>query len=101
MALNIHISPSLMLLGAMRQLVRQIQNTRKDAGLKPKERITLRIWASENFGRDIMERAQEIKEDVYAKRVETGEKRKNETFIIEREFSLGDSKIWIGIRKTK
>ncbi|OHA46608.1 MAG: hypothetical protein A3A80_01945 [Candidatus Terrybacteria bacterium RIFCSPLOWO2_01_FULL_44_24] len=101
MALNIHITPTLMLLGAMRELVRQIQNTRKDAGLKPKERITLRIWASENFGRDIMERAQEIKEDVYAKRVETGEKRKNETFIIEREFSLGDSKIWIGIRKTK
>jgi len=101
MAIDITITPRLYINGLMRELTRQIQVTRKDAGMKPKENVLLRLAARGYTGEDIMQRAEEIKKDVYAKKIEIGEKRANEDFIVEREFDLGDSKVWMGIRKTK
>jgi len=100
-AIDTTITPALYINGLMRELIRQVQVTRKDAGMKPKEYVLLRLSAQGRSGEDIMKRAEEIKKDVYAKKIETGEKRAGEDFIVEREFDLGESRVWMGLRKIK
>ncbi|MFH1855574.1 MAG: class I tRNA ligase family protein, partial [bacterium] len=96
--LDIKITAELKSEGVLRDLVRYIQDMRKDGGLKPGQLIYLRYQAESSLKDLIQSHETEIKKDISAKKIETGPK-KNEVFLVEKEVNFGSGKVWFGIRK--
>ncbi|MBI3627759.1 MAG: class I tRNA ligase family protein [Candidatus Sungbacteria bacterium] len=82
--------------GLAREIVRNIQELRRDLGLLPQDAINLQFLAGEKSKRILKEWQGQIKRDVGAKKVILGGKK---NFKIEREIPVGGSeRLWIGIR---
>ncbi len=96
--LDTKITPELRTEGVIRDLVRFIQDMRKDGGLKPREQIYLRYSTGPTLRNLIQGQEQEIKAEISASKIEAGPKRK-EVFLVEKEVKLDGQKIWLGIRK--
>ncbi|MBU1137069.1 isoleucine--tRNA ligase [Patescibacteria group bacterium] len=96
--LDIKITAELKSEGVLRDLVRYIQDMRKDGGLKPGQLIYLRYQAESSLKDLIQSHEAEIKKDISAKKMETGPKKK-EVFLVEKEVNFGSGKVWLGIRK--
>ncbi len=96
--LDIKITPELETEGMIRDLVRYIQDMRKNGGLRPGQLIYLRYSTMSSLGKLIQSHQDEIKSEVSAKKIEAGPKRK-EVFLVEKEVNLNSQKIWLGIRK--
>jgi isoleucyl-tRNA synthetase len=96
--LDTKITPELKAEGMVRDLIRFIQEMRKDGGLRPKQKIYLRYSTTSSLGQLIQKNETEIKEEVSAGKIEAGPKRK-EVFLVEKEVILDGQKIWLGIRR--
>jgi len=96
--LDTSLSPSLKAEGTLRDLIRFIQEMRKDGRLKPKEKIYLRYSTGSNLRKLIAKSESAIKTEVSAGQIEAAVKRK-EVFLVEREVKLDGQKIWLGIKK--
>ncbi len=91
------LTPELKSEGAMRELVRSIQQMRKEAGLNPGQEIYLRYWSETWLDNLIGKYSQEIKEQACLKQLEEG-KRKKEKFLLDKEIEIEGRKIWLGIK---
>ena len=96
--LDTKITPDLKIEGMIRDLVRFIQGMRKDAGLKPGQKIYLRYSAIPSLRKIIQKYEEEIKAETSLEKMEAGPKRK-EVFLVEKEVKLDGQEIWLGIRK--
>ncbi len=97
-ALDTTVTPELLAAGLVRELVRQIQNTRKDAGLRPKEAVWLRLSVEGPLAGLVYERVRDIARDVYAKRVEEGEGDGKKAFLVERSLEISGHTVQFSIR---
>ncbi|MDO8492349.1 MAG: class I tRNA ligase family protein [bacterium] len=93
------LTPDLIMEGHAREIMRQIQDMRKEAGYKLDEKV-FAAWESQNA--DIIETISrhggEIAKDILLKEFSRGHNKK-EVFDIEKEFELGpQAKIWLGVR---
>ena len=96
--LDTKITPELKEEGIVREIIRQIQQMRKDGGLNPKQKIYLR-YSGKEFISSIIEKWKEfIKEETNTFKLEQSSKRK-ERFLVEKEFSIEGENVWIGIKK--
>jgi isoleucyl-tRNA synthetase len=96
--LETKITPKLKEEGMIRDLIRQIQEMRKDAGLKPKHQIYLR-YSTVPVLRKVMNKWQaHIQKEISASQIEASTKRK-EVFLAEKEIELDGKRMWLGIKK--
>ncbi len=96
--LDTKLTAELKAAGVIRDLIRLVQEIRKDGGLKPGKQIYLRYSAGPALNKLIQKQVSEIKKEVSAGKIEAGTKRK-ETFLAEKEVKLDGQKIWLGIKK--
>lgn len=102
-ALDIRVTNELKAEGVMRDIVRNIQDMRKDAKLTPNDIIHAYYCGDSGLNAVIDKFSKEIKKTVLAKDLTIGCSKENETFVIKREFEMEAStgkkeKIWIGIK---
>ena len=90
------ITPELKKEGIVREFMRNIQEMRRDAGLKPGEPIQIQIAGDKILESNIQERSKEIKKDTYAKELKVGGKK---VFTVERELEIEGASLWVGIEK--
>ncbi len=89
------ISPELREEGLMRELVRNIQEMRRDAGFRPQQGIRVQVSGAREF-ESVVERWRTfLRREAGARAVEIGGKK---TFTIEREMALDGQRVWVGIR---
>jgi isoleucyl-tRNA synthetase len=99
-SLNFEITVQLKEEGILREIIRQVQEMRRDAGLKPKDKILFRFDSySQNseLKRIIGAGANLIKKEINAKEISVGDRPK-QVFDVERELELEGEKIWLGIK---
>ncbi|MCL4404179.1 class I tRNA ligase family protein [Patescibacteria group bacterium] len=96
--LNTEITHELREEGWFRELSRMVQGLRQDAGLEPKDKITLMVSGPEEIGHIVTANAELLKREVNAKSVEFGRK---DRFDAELETKLDDWPIWLGLLKSK
>jgi len=92
--LDTAITPELREEGIMRELIRNIQEMRRDLGLKPHERIRCQI-AGDRGLEEIVERGKDmLRAYVHAEELKIGGKK---VFRVEREVALEGKQLWMGI----
>ena len=96
--LNTKITPKLKNEGILRDLIRFIQEMRKEAGLKPGQIINLYFKADKSLAGIIKKEEKSAKKDICAKKLELKPEKK-EKYLIEKEIDLDNKKIWFGIKK--
>lgn len=82
--------------GILREITRQIQQMRKDAGYKPKDEVEIYASSSslDNF---INKNKKEIVKKAKARDLKLGLKEKF-VFDVEKEFQIEDKKLWLGLK---
>ncbi|MEK7148788.1 MAG: class I tRNA ligase family protein, partial [Patescibacteria group bacterium] len=95
-ALDTHITPELKEEGLVREIIRNIQEMRKDGGMKPGDKIYAQILPSQKMERMLEKWTSYIKEGVDAKIVRFGGKKE---FSVERDSMIDGVPVWIGIVK--
>jgi len=96
--LDTKITPELKEEGIVREIIRQIQQMRKDGGLNPRQKIYLR-YSGKEFISSIIEKWKEfIRQETNIFKLEQASKRR-ERFLAEKEFSIEKENLWIGIKK--
>lgn len=98
--LDTKLTAELKTAGLVRDLIRFVQEMRRDAGLKPRDEIYLCYSTGPALSKLIQKQVFEIKKEVSALQIEAGAKRK-EAFPVEKEVILDGQKIWLGIRKQR
>lgn len=94
-ALDCEITPELHHEGLVRELTRNIQEMRRDAGLKPQRPIRIMISGAQELQDIFLTYRDTILRDVNGEVLEFGGKK---VFRAEREAEIGGQKCWIGIR---
>ena len=97
--LDIEITPQLKEEGIIREIIRQAQEMRKKAGLKPKDRVSLSYFGSDELNKILEKNKSLILEDGKIKNL-TQEEEKREIFAAEKEVEVDRQKIWLAIKKT-
>jgi len=96
-ALNTKITVELKEEGMVRETVRQIQQMRKSAGLKPEDKIAVYYSTNKEFAQILERYKKGILDQVRAINFEAGRKEKG-GFKVEKELELGGQKLWLGIK---
>lgn len=102
-ALDMRVTDELKAEGIMRDIVRNIQDMRKDAKLTPNDIVSVDYCGSHDANAIFEKFSNEIKKTVLAENLLNGCSRENEAFLIKREFDLDfgngrKEKVWIGIK---
>ncbi len=84
--------------GMIREIIRQIQEMRKLAGLKPKDRILIHFFGSASLNKVLIKNKDFILREVKAKDFQLIKKSKI-LFEIEKEIKINQEKLWLAIRK--
>ncbi|MFH1462678.1 MAG: isoleucine--tRNA ligase [bacterium] len=84
--------------GAVREFIRNIQEMRKKAGLKPKDKVEVRYSAEADLNKILAKHKQFILKEANVKNLFSGERPK-QVFRIEREVKVGQTKIWLAVKK--
>ena len=98
--LNTKITPELKEEGLLRELSRQIQQLRKKARLKPKDKIFVYYFASAQLKKPLEKNKKLFVKEAQIKDI-IFEKKAKKDLLIEKEVSICEKKIWIGLKKTK
>jgi isoleucyl-tRNA synthetase len=99
-ALNVKMTPELEEEGEVKEMLRFIQEMRKQAKLKPKDRIEIH-YSGEKKIEDVVEKNQKyMLSETRALGLKEGKNMKT-GYNIEKEAKIGKSVIWFGIRKIK
>ncbi len=97
LSLMLKLTPELKEEGVMRELIRTIQQMRKQAGLRPGQEAYLR-YSSDTWLEEIMNKYDsEIKKQASLKKLEQAGKRK-EKFLFEKEAEIEKRKIWLALK---
>ena len=94
--LDTKITATLKKEGLIRELTRMIQGLRQDAGLEPKDRITLYLKLSPAIKKIVTQAEKQLVKAVGADALNY---KQTEKFTVELETKLDEEKIWIGIKK--
>ena len=78
--------------------MRHIQEMRKKAGLKPKDKILVKYNGSENINNILARNNKNILKEAKIKELIVGKKSK-EIFNVEQEFQVEQEKLWLAIKK--
>jgi isoleucyl-tRNA synthetase len=97
-ALNIKITPELKEEGILRQIIRHLQQMRKEAGFKPKDKISIQFRGDKEIEKLLLKNKEFILKETKAKELKIEEKEK-QLFKIKREFKINQKEIWLAIRK--
>lgn len=90
------LTPDLKREGAARELVRNVNDMRKGAGLTVKDRISVCYHTSSDFWKEVFaEHGDGLKKDVLADELKEGE----EEVIAHREIGFDGHNLWVGIKK--
>ncbi len=94
--LDTEITPELRRLGLLRELVRNVNSLRKEAGLTPADNVILH-WDSDGdlWRGTIEEHGAELKQSVHAEELRPGRIEAEFT----KEIEVDDQKIWLGLNK--
>ncbi len=98
MKLDTKITRELREEGIVRDVIRQVQGMRKKAGYKPKHRILVRYSGTEQLNAILMRNKDFIVKELRADDFLEGDRPKR-VFNIERETTIDNQKLWLGIRK--
>ena len=93
--LDIKLTEALKREGLAREIIRNIQEMRRDLGLRPRQTVHVQMGGNDEIVVVAREWAGVIQKEVNAKRVMFGGKRQ---YRIEREIPFGRDKLWLGIR---
>ena len=97
-SLDTQITPELKEKGIVREITRQIQKMRREAGYKPVHQIKIQGFGTE-FLNQVLEKNKElICKETISKELEVTQKNK-ESFDLEKETKLGDEVLWLAIKK--
>jgi len=96
--LDTKITPELKEEGIVREVIRNIQEMRKKAGLRPKDKILVRYSGSINLNEILMRNKNLILKEAKVKNFVFGKKPK-EAFIIEKEIKVDQEKLHLAIKK--
>jgi len=94
--LDTKITPELKAEGQLRELVRIVQDLRKEAGYLPKDKIYLWLETSKEIEFAINKYLNNFKQKIGAKNIEF---RRTDKFGTELETKIDDQQIWIGVKK--
>ncbi len=92
------ITPELRAEGTVREILRSVQDMRKEAGYKPRHRIRLQYAGDAGLKELLSQNQETIKKTAGVVEIFKGEKPK-QVFDIEKEFELDGKKLWIGIKR--
>ena len=96
--LDTKITPELKEEGIIREIVRNIQEMRKKAGLKPKDKILVRYSGSNDLNEILTKNKNFILKEAKVKKLILGEK-SGETFDTEKEINIGQQNLWLAVKK--
>jgi len=96
--LDTKITPELKKEGMIREVIRQIQEMRKTAGLKPRHRILVQYFGSVELNKALEKNKKIILKEIKAKDFILRPKLKK-VFLVEREVKVDQQKLWLAIKK--
>jgi len=96
--LDTMITPELKEEGMIREVIRNIQEMRKKAALKPRDKILVRYSAAENLNKILTKNKNFILREAKVKNLILGQKTK-EVFDAEKEIVLEGQNLWLAIKK--
>jgi isoleucyl-tRNA synthetase len=99
-ALNIEITPQLKEEGMIRDFIREIQDLRKKARLKPKDKILIQVSGGEKLKEFLLKNKKSILKEIKAKDLQFTEKLERD-FIIKKEVEIENEKVELGIKNLK
>lgn len=94
--LDTNITPELKAEGLLRELIRSIQDLRQSAGFVPKDKINVWIKSVSDIEAFVLSNPTALSKEVGATKIYIGQTNK---FDAETETKIGDSKIWLGLKK--
>ena len=92
------ITPELQHEGMVREVIRYVQEMRKDAGYKPRHRILLRFSGDKTVATLFLQNKRTIQAIAGVKELREG-KDVNHAFDIERTVSLDGKELWMGLKR--
>lgn len=96
--LDLKITPQLKEEGIIREVIRQIQEMRKKAGYKPKDKASIRYSGGLEIGKMLERNKKIILEETKSQEFEAGERPKL-VFDVERNVNIDQQELWLAIRK--
>jgi len=99
-ALNIEITPELKEEGQVREIMRQIQQMRREADYRPVHKISICAFGTNSLNNILEENKELILRETIAKDLTLGEKGKD-SFDLEKEIKIENEKLWLAIKKIK
>jgi isoleucyl-tRNA synthetase len=96
--LDTKITPELKEEGIVRETIRCIQEMRKGAGLKPKDKILIQYFGSLELNKILEKHKEAILKETKAKNFVQKAKLKK-IFKIEREVLINQNKLWLGVKR--
>ncbi|MEK7123568.1 MAG: DUF5915 domain-containing protein, partial [Patescibacteria group bacterium] len=97
-ALNIEITPALKEEGVLREIIRSIQEMRKEGGFTPADKIAVKYESDFPIG-GLMKRNEKMLAAAVGAREIARAKDAKKAFKIARDFEIEGEKIWIGVNK--
>lgn len=94
--LDTFITPELKEEGLAREFIRNIQEMRRDLGLKPGQKILVQVMGDKQIEELVYRWEIPIKKDTFSRNIKIGGKR---VFEVEREVNFEGMPLWIGIEK--
>jgi isoleucyl-tRNA synthetase len=95
--LDVKITPELKEEGEVREVIRNLQEMRKQAGLKPKDKILIRYSTDLSFKKILERNKKTILKETLARNFSFIKESKKE-LKAEKEIKIGGIKLWLGIR---
>jgi isoleucyl-tRNA synthetase len=96
--LDLNITPELKEEGTIREVVRQIQQMRKEAGLKPEDKIEINFKSVGQLDDILSRNAKIIVKETIAKAINSG-RRDSEKFKLEKQVKIDGEDLWLGVKK--
>lgn len=97
-SLDINITPELKEEGTIREVVRQIQQMRKEAGLKPEDKIEIRFEGEGGLGGVLSKNAKTVLKETIASAIGAGREGAGK-FKSEKQLKVEGEGLWLGVRK--
>jgi len=98
--LDTKITPELKEEGIVREVIRHIQEMRKKAGLKPRDKILVRYFGTLTLNEILKKNERFILKEGKIKDLQLSKKREG-VFDFKKEIKIDQEKIWFGIKKLK
>ena len=96
--LDTEITPELKEEGVTRDVIRQIQEMRKIAGFKPKDKILLNYFGSDELNRILERNKNFILREGKINNL-TQKEKAEDAFAVEKEIMVDQQKLWLAIKK--